>query len=183
MHSRLAELLEYTDSQRAVLLEAVAAVPEQYRDRRPCSDAWSVAEVLEHLHMVEQGITRLISRKLDKARAAGLGPETKTESLLQSLDRFALLDRSNRMAAPDIVQPQGSMTAATAAAALEQSRKAFREVVAAGDGLALGTVSASHVLLGPLTLYEWVLFVGQHELRHAMQIRGIREQVGAGEAR
>jgi hypothetical protein len=75
------------------------------------------------------------------------------------------------------------MTAATAAAALEQSRKAFREVVAAGDGLALGTVSASHVLLGPLTLYEWVLFVGQHELRHAMQIRGIREQVGAGEAR
>jgi uncharacterized damage-inducible protein DinB len=40
-------------------------------------------------------------------------------------------------------------------------------------------VSVPHALLGPLTLYEWVLFVGQHEARHAGQVRDIARQLAA----
>jgi hypothetical protein len=179
VHPRLEELMEYTEAQRAALFVAVAAVPESLRERRPSPQAWSVAEVLEHLQLVEQGVATLISRKLDKARVAGLTPETETESLLRSLDRFALLERGTSMRAPEFVQPKGAVSAVAAAAALAESRRALREALAAGDGLALGAVSARHVLLGPLTLYEWVLFVGQHEHRHAMQIREIAQQLVA----
>jgi uncharacterized damage-inducible protein DinB len=179
MHPRLEELMAYAETQRDGLLAAVAAVPESLRERRPGSDAWSVAEVLEHLHIVEAGIARLIGRKLEKARAAGLGPETETGSLVRSLDRFALLERGTSMTAPEFVQPRGALTAAAAATALAESRRALREALAAGDGLALGTVSAPHVLLGPLTLYQWVLFVGQHEHRHTIQIGDIAQQLAA----
>jgi hypothetical protein len=177
VHPRLEELLQYADAQRAVLLAAVATVPESARDRRPAADAWSVAEVLEHLHRVEQGIARLIARQVERARGKGLAQETETSSLLHSLDHLALTQRNTRFPAPDFVQPEGTLPASAAITALEHSRRALREALATGDGLALATVSFPHVLLGPLTLYQWVLFLGQHECRHALQIRDIARQL------
>lgn len=173
MHPRLAELLRYDELQRESLLAAVETVPESLRDRRPSPALWSVAEILEHLGIVEQGIAHLITRQIDRAQEGGFPRETETSSLLDSLDRFPLLDRSTHMPAPDFVRPPGKQNAATALETLTHSREAFRAAVARGDGLALGTVSASHPLLGPFTLYQWVLFVGKHECRHAMQIRDI----------
>lgn len=41
----------------------------------------------------------------------------------------------------------------------------------------LGSVSVPHVFFGPLTLHQWVLFLDQHECRHAMQIRDIARQL------
>jgi hypothetical protein len=177
VHPRLEELVQYADAQRAVLLEAVATVPDSARNRRPTADTWSVAEVLEHLHRVEQGIARLIARQVERARASGLAPETDAGSLLHSLDHLAVLERGETMPAPEFVQPRGILTAAAALTALEQSRRTLREALAAGDGMALGSVSVPHVFFGPLTLYQWVLFLGQHECRHAMQIRDIARQL------
>jgi hypothetical protein len=37
----------------------------------------------------------------------------------------------------------------------------------------------AHVLLGQLTLYEWLLFLGQHEGRHAAQIGEIARRLTA----
>ncbi len=49
----------------------------------------------------------------------------------------------------------------------------MRDVLHAGDGLAIGTLSLPHPLFGPLTAYHWLAFVGAHEARHAAQIREI----------
>jgi uncharacterized damage-inducible protein DinB len=173
VHPRLEELLQYADAQRDELWSAVDTVPEPLRERRCSPDVWSVAEVLEHLHMVELGIARLIGRRIEKASAAGLGPETETTSLLNSLDHLRLLERKVFMAAPELVQPRGGLPADQCQAALAESRRALRAALSTGDGLALGTVSAPHVSLGPLTLYQWVVFLAQHERRHAAQIREI----------
>ncbi len=177
VHPRLEQLMEYAAIQRTGLLAAVAGVPESLQGRRPSPHAWSVTEVLEHLQIVEAGVARLISRRLERARADGLGPETETGSVLRSLDRFALTEPRNSIPAPDFVRPKGALTAAAAPAALAESRRALRQALTGGDGLALGKVSAPHVLLGPLTLYEWVLFVGQHESRHTIQIGEIARQL------
>ena len=177
MHSRLAELLAYAELQRAALFDAVALIPEPLRDRRLDPAAWSVAEVLEHLHRVEKGIARLLSRSLERARTAGLEPESEGGSELGSLDRLRLLDRSSRMSAPEPVMPRGELTAAQAMAALTESRQALVSALEAGDGLALGRIAYPHPLLGELNLYQWVLFVGQHEARHAGQLRDIARRL------
>lgn len=177
MHPRLAELLEYAELQRAALLAALEAVPGPLWTRRPEPESWSAAEVLEHLHRVETGVARLVRRRLEEARAAGLGAETATDSLLGSLDRFALVERRRLVIAPEPERPQGALPGVEAVAALASSRAALREAAAAGDGLALGAVQAPHALLGPLTLYQWILFVGQHEARHTAQIREIARRL------
>ncbi len=82
MHRRLAELIEYAARQRAELLAAVHAVPESGRNRKLHPAAWSVAEILEHLHRVETGIVRLLQRGVERARAAGAPLEQEDGSLL-----------------------------------------------------------------------------------------------------
>jgi hypothetical protein len=173
VHPRIAELLDYAEAQRAVLLEAVAAVPEPLRDRRPDPGVWSVAEVLEHLHLTERGIAWLIGWHAGEARVAGTPMEQETGSLLGSLDAFRIPERIVPVASPGIVRPRGTMTAAQAIPALAESRRALVAAAEAGDGLALGTITYAHAVLGALSMYQWMLFVGQHEARHAAQIREI----------
>jgi hypothetical protein len=181
MHPRLAELVDYATAQRAALLNAVATVPESLRDERMHPDTWSVAEVLEHLHGVERGIARLLVRTIERGRQAGIPEERETGSLLNSLDRYDLTRRDRRIMAPDPVAPRGDYTAAQALAALALSREALLAAIRSGNGLALGELTFPHPLLGSLDLYQWVLFVGQHEARHGAQIAEIgRAQAGPG---
>lgn len=177
MHPRLAELVEYSQAQRKDLLSAVAMIPERLRGWRADRTEWSVAEVLEHLHRVESGIVRLLTRGVQRAHAAGAEPERETGSLLSSLDSFRIESRSTVVRAPEPVMPRGDVSATQALAALEESRRDLMTAAAAGNGLALGTITYPHPLLGTLNLYQWILFVGQHEARHAEQIREIAQRL------
>ena len=173
MHPRIAELLTYVQLQRVALFDAVGFIPEPLRDRRIDADTWSVAEVLEHLYLVESGIAHLFTRTLERAKAAGLAPESDVGSVLATLDTLRLTDRSRRMNAPELVMPRGELTAAQGTVGLTESRQALIFALRAADGLALGQVTRVHPTVGPLNLYQWVLFVGQHEVRHAGQLQGL----------
>jgi uncharacterized damage-inducible protein DinB len=166
-------LVEYVVRQRSVLLAAVSTVPEAQRDLPVTPATWSVAGVLEHLHRVETGIARLLVRSVERARASGVRAESEVSSLLGSLDSFGLVQRDRRMEAPGPVLPRGEYNASQALMALAASRNALLAAVREGDGLALSEITFPHPLLGPLNLYQWVLFVGQHEARHAAQIMEI----------
>jgi uncharacterized damage-inducible protein DinB len=177
MHPRIAELLGYVQLQRLGLFEAVSLIPEPLRDRRVDAETWSAAEVLEHLHRVESGIARLLTRSVERAQAAGLEPENEVGSLLASLDGLRITDRSRRISAPEPVKPRGELTAAQGMAALTQSREALVSALQQADGLALGRITRDHPILGPLNLYQWVRFVGQHEARHAGQLQDLARQL------
>jgi hypothetical protein len=172
MHPRLAELVDYAAAQRKLLLVAVSTVPEPLRDERTHTGTWSIAQVLEHLHRVESGIARLLLRTIERGRAR-IPEEQETGSLLNSLDAYDLVRRDRRLLAPGPVAPRGEYTAAQGLAALALSREALLAAIRSGDGLALGELTFPHPLLGSLDLYQWILFVGQHEARHAAQIAEI----------
>ena len=53
---------------------------------------------------------------------------------------------------------------------LESSREALRGAVVSASGLPLGEIKHTHVILGELDLYQWLIFLGQHEGRHKKQI-------------
>ena len=114
------------------------------------------------------------------ARAGGLGPEIDPSSILDSLPLELIADRSQRRSAPEDFVPTGGTDAKSVWAALERSRETLRAAILAGDGLALSTVVQPHPVLGPINLYQWALFVGGHETRHAGQVREIATQLNAG---
>ncbi|HEV7395025.1 MAG TPA: DinB family protein [Pyrinomonadaceae bacterium] len=173
MNPRIQEVIEYLDLTRADLTNAVERIPADRRDQRPDDDRWSVAEILEHLNIIESRIGKLVTGKIEGARAAGLGPEVDTSPVLDTLDRARIGDRTNRVSAPEAVKPQSQTDAATAWAALQASREKLRAALLGGDGLALSEVKQEHPVLGVIDLYQWAIFVGAHEARHTAQVREI----------
>jgi hypothetical protein len=173
-HPRLQELLDHLDRHRAELRAAVETIPASVREQRPAPDRWSVAEVIEHLAIVETRSADRLLAKLTEARAQGIGRESETSPILPTIDSTALLNRSRKVSAPEVLHPSG-LTAEAALAALEESRRRFRAALDAADGLALGTLMMKHPALGEMTLYQWIGALGGHEARHAAQIREIAE--------
>jgi hypothetical protein len=172
MHPRIQELNAYLTVRRDALREAVEAVPVEMRNQPPGPDRWSVAQVLEHLTIVEGRLTQVLGDKLAAARAAGLGPETEASSILGSWDVAPMLDRSAKREAPEAVRPQG-IDWKTALTQLDDARKALLGVYQSGDGLALAKVIHSHRRFGDLSMYEWGVWLGGHEARHTEQIHEI----------
>jgi len=170
MHARLAETMDYVEDKRKELLQSFAGVPGDRLCRRASTDRWSVAEILEHLSMVEAGVARLIAKRAGRAREAGLGEEKSTESVLPSFDQHSARLDTVVLQAPATVQPRTNVDFSEALEGLESSREALRAAVLAASGLSLGEIKHTHPILGELDLYQWLIFVGQHEGRHKKQI-------------
>src|SRR5437868_7734330 len=125
MHPRLEELERFLDRTRAELLRSVDGVPHDARDRRPDA-GWSVAEVLDHLRVVETGTGMLLTRRAQRARAAGVGEDAETSSVLARLDHAHVTDDPSALVAPEIVRPRAEATAADAPRGRATPREALR---------------------------------------------------------
>ncbi len=170
MHPRLTELLAYLDAQRAHVLGAASSLSPERWSERPAADRWSVSEVCWHLQRVETGVAKLIRKRANEARMSGHPAEDAESSQLGALDGRRVADRSLRLQAPPHVTPTEMPTAALVQQQLNESRELLRTAVAEADGLALSRITHPHPVLGEIDLYQWILFVGQHEARHAAQI-------------
>lgn len=172
VHPRLAEIVKYVDDRRAELESAASRLPYARWSERLAADSWSVAQVFDHLHRSESGIARLLAKRIARAKEAGLGPEHSDESLLNALDFFPIVDGPKRQA-PEIVIPRPEARAPEVHQALRSSRADLHSALREGDGLALAEVTATHPSLGVINVYQWVLFIGQHEARHTRQVEEI----------
>jgi len=171
-HPRLRELFAYLNIRRNALREAVDAVPEALRGQPPEPGRWSVAEVLEHLALVEGRFTTTLGTRLQEARAAGLAEERETSAIVGTFDQAGILDRTSRREAPEVVRPLG-LDWRAAWQRLEDTRRSFLDIFLSADGLALADVAYVHPRLGSLNLYQWGVWMGAHEGRHTEQVREI----------
>ena len=170
MHARLAEAMDYVEEKRKELLQSFAGVPADRLARKPSDGAWSVAEILDHLGIVESGVARLIAKRAGKAREAGLGEEKSTESVLASFDQQRAKLETMKMQSPTTVEPRTNADLTEALEGLKTSRESLRAAALAANGLALSEIKHTHPFLGELDLYQWLIFIGQHEARHRKQI-------------
>ncbi len=180
MHPRLVAVIDFADRARVELLATVDAVPPPLREARPSEDVWSVAEILEHLMIVERGVAKLVALKLGEMQTLPDPPREAPDDVPLDMSKLRQLpDRSFRLPAPDRVVPRGELSAEEALSALLLSRGALLEQLHAADGYALSQASHPHPFFGPLDLYQWVYMTGGHELRHAAQIREVAAQLAA----
>jgi hypothetical protein len=168
MHARTKEVLTQFDTNRANLKSAYDSVPPARRNEAPAPGRWSTANVVEHLAIVESRMAGILSGRIGEEREAGLSGETSSEPLRLEMSRIS--DRSTKVQAPDFAIPTG-LEAAAAWTQLEVATAALRAMVLSGDGLSLGNVIHPHSRLGPMSVYQWIVFLAAHESRHAEQIR------------
>jgi hypothetical protein len=179
MHARLAETMTFVEEKRRELLQSFEGVDGDRLCRRSGPDGWSVAEILEHLRMVESGIARLITKRAGQAREKGLGEEKSTTSVMPTFERYSAVLDAGLLKAPAAVQPRTDIDISEALEGLESSREALRAAVVSASGLSLGEIKHTHPVLGELDLYQWLIFVGKHEGRHKKQIERTLKSIPA----
>jgi hypothetical protein len=138
-----------------------------------------VAQILDHLAITNSRVAALVNKSIAEAKANGLGPDTATSTVLRTIPTERILDRTTKVQAPEMIRPRSEGDAETAWADLAQAREKLRAAFLTGDGLALDQVIQPHPVLGPINMYQWVLFNGSHEARHTLQIREIAAELGS----
>jgi hypothetical protein len=172
------QALALLEAVRADLRTAVDAVPVAVRQLRASPDAWSVAEVLEHLAMVEARVARLL---VSLAARAAQAPDIPVERKGRP-DLMSVLDRSQRVSSYAPAVPSGRLDWKTALDQLERARANLLDTIATVQHLPLERVSFAHFMLGDLDGHEWIEFVARHEQRHTAQLREIATQLAAADA-
>jgi uncharacterized damage-inducible protein DinB len=170
VNARLAGISAFLEDSRSRLVAAAAALRPEDTARRPLPDAWSVDEILTHLGLVEPGVAKLVAKSVRLSKASGLARETSEEPVLHLLDERRIERAETRWVAPEFVEPRSVLPRDAALAALVRSRETLMAAIAEVDGWALAEVVAPHPRLGPLNMYEWLVFLGKHELRHLAQL-------------
>ena len=156
---------------RAALRAAVEAIPESKRTVKPAPDRWSVAEILEHVAIVNSRIAAMIVTLAPSApmlAASAMASPT-------DLDREAFRDRTTQLTAPDPILPQGRFDAIGAWKLIERAWGDVDAALVAASGRDLTKISRPHPSLGALDGYQWLWAVGAHEERHTAQIVELAE--------
>jgi len=177
LNRRLSEIITLLDTNRDALRGTIEGVNPAFATMRPRSDNWSAAEVVEHLAIVEDSISRLLAKLVRQARESGAPPVTSDESIISSLDKFRLTEVVQKIEAPPSLNPAKESQIEESFAILEKKRADLRETLLSSADLDLSGVKQAHRLFGELNVYQWAVFAAQHEERHRRQIEKTLDEV------
>jgi hypothetical protein len=166
--------MDYLTRTRDAIVRATARLTPRQATFRPEPHRWSIADVVEHLMVLEeQFLEKVVVRLLgtpanfpdddcERADARVVRLERDPASSVVEWGRVSLAD------APPALAPRGRWT-------LDQSLARFRASRARTVAFLESTADLrQHVVdqpaLGPLDGYQWILFVAAHTERHTRQI-------------
>jgi len=135
----------------------------------PTPGAWSIAEIVEHLAIVETGLLRLLRTLTEKAEKQG----NNHSPVHISLDERYRDSVNGKIKTRQQSEPTGNAAAADSLESLRGIQAGLVELRPRLDRVDLSSVSFNHPALGDLTLGQWLAFVMIHEERHLRQMRGV----------
>jgi hypothetical protein len=141
--------------------------PAQWAFQR-AEGEWCVAEIIEHLAMIEGRIHMLIARLPEAVPAEPDRNDVQIdEFIVQAVPR-----RTSRVQAPEAAQPKGQCTPSEALREFMDKRGDTVTLLESAHCLR-GRV-LPHPIFGPWDGYQWILAAAAHTARHLEQIREIK---------
>lgn len=175
-YQNIAEIYDSNDKIREKLKMIVGSLTDEQAGVLPEGEKWSLAQLVEHIALVEDGMTRICTKLLLKAQAE----DRKSDGTAKISEIFlmkAAESVNQKLEAPERVHPTGTKTVAESLAKMEENRenlKKLRPIFETVDGT---EHKFPHPAFGELTAQEWLALVGGHELRHIRQIKNLLEKI------
>lgn len=175
----VAEIFEDLDKTRSRLQRGVEGLSAAQQNFRPVPEAWSIAEIMEHLSIIEQNLAQLIGMLVKKAEAAGNVREGDAAQFAPvSIESYVESSLTQKFKAPEVAHPTGSVSVADSLARMSATRAAMRELRPGLERVDGTVLKYPHPGFGPLDLYQWLAFIGAHEERHLRQIDAVKGSEG-----
>jgi uncharacterized damage-inducible protein DinB len=154
---------------REELLKEISGLSDRDANQKPSEEEWSVAQVLEHLHLVERAVASQIRHGMYEESDRPFDPRP----VERTLDRTIKVKVPNPALEPkNEVQELSELTEK-----LARSREQLEESLAGFTLDELERKAFGHPAFGMLSLKQWVDFLLFHEQRHLEQIREIKERL------
>ena len=138
----------------------------------PEDGKWTVAQLVEHISIVEDGMTRICAKLLNEAVEAGKSADGSVK-MSDDFLRKAEGSREQKLEAPDRVHPKSNQTIAESLAKMEESRNRLNKLRPLFESVECSDQKFPHPAFGELTAHEWLALVGGHEMRHIAQIKRV----------
>lgn len=171
MYTSVPQIIETIDETRERVYRRAAGLSDEQLQARQDSDAWSVAEIIEHMAIIENrllGLFKVMLTKAESAKAEANGSPVEMRPF--SLEHFVERARREKYSAPESALPSGRETLADSLAKMRGSRAELRSLAQRIETTDLSAAVYTHPAFGPLNFYQWLAFIGIHEERHLAQI-------------
>jgi hypothetical protein len=164
-----ADLIQVLKNSETRLTERIAAVDEELFQFKPDAQTWSMAELVEHLAITDQGLLAGIIKKGERLYEEM--PETfPNEKIIK-----ATSNRKVKVKAPAHLVPQGRFkTKEMAVKGFRANREKVENFVNTTD-LPLEKIAFPHFALGLIDGKGWITFMSGHCQRHTDQMEEIIE--------
>jgi hypothetical protein len=168
--------LEELRRAREHLLQEVGSSPNDDGATGRNPDKWSVAEIVYHLHLAEKGTLARLKRALE---SPGQGAAADEKVLREEWERLRTVvgTRAVKVKAPPRIAPTNAPQRSEAIALIRQSRQDLLATLQTVSYKDLLCVSMPHPFepIGVLTGAGWLSATAFHDLRHADQIREMKQ--------
>jgi hypothetical protein len=163
-------VLNRLDSVHQKLSTTIAAIDPSFFLKRPAENEWSVAEVIQHLCLVEE-------RLLSGLELALHAPPARVSLLKRLIPSRIVSVRFPRVKAPKAVRPLNSLPKEESLSSYNDVRARLKQFCVEHGRRQLIQTSIRHPFFGDINGVTAVSMVGFHEQRHYKQIREILKKL------
>ncbi len=158
------------------LTETVANLTDEQANSLPEGETWTIAQIVEHIAIVKEGMGKISGKLISRARAAGKaanGAAVLSDSFKQKAGEIKDL----KLEAPEQMRPTGKQTIAESLEKIGETRRNLEILRPLFETVECSDVKFPHPFMGDLTAHEWLALVGRHAARHTEQIKRIIEKL------
>jgi uncharacterized damage-inducible protein DinB len=165
--------LKRLDSIHQKLLGAIAPLDDELYSQRPSDGEWSVAEIVHHLYLVEDRVTKTLE--------SGIARAPQRVGFFRRLIPTSIVGmRLIRVKAPKAMNPLDAPVKEVAIENFDRARVSLKTLCISHSKERFRNIVFKHPFLGDLDGVAAVSFVGYHELRHYKQIQEVLRKLGKG---
>jgi hypothetical protein len=172
-YQSVAEILDMISGTHERLYEHVRGLNDAQAEYQSSAEAWTIAQIVEHLGIVAGQFLRLTNKLLAQAEAAGAQASADLRIAPVTLPPAAE-SSGEKMTAPESALPRGNTAIAESMEKIEQARTALLALRSRLEAADLSQAILPHFAFGPLNLYQWLALIGAHQERHINQIEAIK---------
>ena len=175
MNKQITEILDFIERERQQLMAGVENLSQTQFDFRADKEVWSIGEILDHLYLSESGVAKIIKMNVSRAaKSDTVTQESGAGDWATSLDQYKIENATRKLKAMEQIVPRAGLLKNEILDSLSRSRAELVEAAQSAADYDFAQMNFPHPLLGALNLYQWIRFIGKHELRHLNQIEAVK---------
>jgi len=166
----IGDIYANNDKIRETTKQLVASLTDEQTSNLPEGEKWTIAGIVEHIAIVQDGMAKISAKLLTQAQAAGKSSDGAAH-LSENFATKATEAQQLKFEAPDRVRPTGNQSVEESLRKMDEARNELEKLRPLFESVECSDYKFPHPFMGDLTAHEWLALVGGHEARHLRQIK------------